>query len=290
MSTSAAEIFDRGYRPYDGPRGGTFVAMRSVFVASIQRALGLRRKFRFKVVPIATVMLAYIPALVFMGIAVLLPNELASEVVADYAGYFGLLSLAVILFTAFVAPELLSSDRNTGLFGLYLASPLTRVHYLIAKMTALVVVLFLVTLFPVVFLLIGYSFANLGPDGFVETIKIIGQIVASGLVMSVYFTLVGMAAATLTNRQGFASAGIVMVLIASGVLSAVLVDVAEAPEWVRLFGIAFVPFEVVARVFGDEVQQLEDVSTWQSVGMWLTVCLCCVGVISWGYRRLQVTR
>ncbi len=286
----SAEIYDRGYRSYDGPRNGIGTAMLSVFVASIQRALGLRRKFRFKVIPILTIFIAYVPALAFIGIAVLLPNELADEVVAEYAGYFGLLSLAVILFTSFVAPELLATDRRTGLFGLYLASPLNRANYLVAKGAALVSVLFLVTLFPVIFLLLGYIFVDLGPGGFFATLEVLGQIVAGGLIMSVYFTLIGMAASTLTTRQGFASAGIVMLLIASGVFSGVLVDVAEAPDWVQLFNISGVPFDVVARVFGEEAEQLDGVSTWSSFAMWLGVCALCVAIIGWGYRRMQVTK
>lgn len=288
--STTAEIFDHGYRSYDGPRTGIFGAMRSVYIASIQRALGLRRKFRFKVVPIATILIAYVPALVFMGIGVLLPSELASELVADYAGYFALLSFAVILFTAFVAPELLSSDRNTGLFGLYLASPLNRMHYLVAKAASLITVLFLVTMVPVMFLLVGYSFAGLGPDGFLDAVETIAKIAAGGMIMAVYFTLLGMAASTLTSRQGFASAGIVMLLIGSAALAGVLVDVADAPDWTALFAFAAVPFDVVARVFSSEVDQLNGVAAWQSIGMWLAVTTISTAVIAWGYRRMQVTK
>ena len=40
-------------------------------------------------------------------------------------------------------------------------------------------VLLLVTLFPVVFLLIGYLTVGLGPDGVVETAKIVGKIASA---------------------------------------------------------------------------------------------------------------
>lgn len=285
-----AEIFDRGYRTYDGAREGIGGAMASVFVNGLQRALGLRRKFRYKVVPLLTIFLAYAPALAFLGIAVLLPDEIAGEVTAEYADYYGFLTLAVVLFAAFVAPELLSTDRRTGMLGLYLASPLTRGHYLAAKGGALVAVMLLVTFFPLVFLLLGYTFAGIGPDGFVETVTLLARMIGGGLLVSVYMALLGMASATLTSRLGFAAAGVVLVLVASGVLSGVLVDQAGAPDWVRLFWLGGVPFDVVARLFDEPGEQIEGVSTLASGGMWTAVCVVGGAVVWWGYRRMEVTK
>lgn len=290
MNTSDAEIFDRGYRTYDGPRNGVGTSMFSVFIASVQRALGLRRKFRFKIVPVATIFIAYVPALVFMGLAVLLPSEIADELVADYAGYFGLLSIAVILFTAFVVPEVLSTDRSSGLFGMYMASPLNRVHYLAAKFASLVTLMFLVTLFPVLFLLIGYLVNDIGPDGFIETAEVFGKIALSGLLMSVFFALLGMAASTLTTRKGFASAGIVMLLIGSGVLSGVLVEAGDAPAWVGLFGLASLPFDVITRIFDEPLDQIEGVGTLASFGTYAGFCAVFAAIVAIGYKRLEVTK
>ncbi len=289
-ASHGAEIYDRGYRPYDGPRTGISTSVRSVYWASIQRALGLRRKFRFKLVPIATIVIAYIPALAFMGFAVLFPADIAREAVVEYAGYFGLLSIASILFTAFVAPELLCTDRRTGMFGLYMASPLNKVHYLFAKIGALISVVSLVTMFPVLFLLLGYSFAGIGPDGFVDTIEVACKAIVSGLLIALFFSLIGMAASTLTNRQGFASAGIVMVMIASGVFAGVLVEQADAPKWVQLFAFAALPADLAGRIFNESGEQFEGVSGVAAWGMWAAVCLVCAAVIAWGYRRLQVTK
>ena len=204
--------------------------------------------------------------------------------------YYGFLTLAVVLFAAFVAPELLSTDRRTGMLGLYLASPLTRLHYLVAKGGALITVMLLVTFFPLVFLLLGYTFAGIGPDGFVETVTLIARMVAGGLIVSVYVALLGMAASTLTSRLGFAAAGVVLVLVASGVLSGVLVEQAGAPDWVQLFWLGGVPFDVVARLFDEPAEQIQGVSTLGSVGMWVAVCAVCATTVWWGYRRMEVTK
>jgi hypothetical protein len=37
-------VYDRGYRPYDGERGGRGAARAALFRASVRRALGIRRE------------------------------------------------------------------------------------------------------------------------------------------------------------------------------------------------------------------------------------------------------
>ena len=48
-ATGAGAVYDRGYRPYDGPRGGRRASTFALYKASIRRALGLRRPWRQKV-------------------------------------------------------------------------------------------------------------------------------------------------------------------------------------------------------------------------------------------------
>ena len=69
------------------------------------------------------------------------PNE-----VADYPGYYGFITLAITLFAAMVAPEILIADRRDGMLAMYLSTPLDRRTYLTAKAIAVTVTLGLVTL------------------------------------------------------------------------------------------------------------------------------------------------
>ena len=287
---NVAQIYDRGYRPYTGPRTGVNGAVKSVFRASIERALGLRRKFRFKIVPVLTIVIAYIPALIFMGLGVLFGSEMAEGLTAEYADYFGLISIAAVLFTAFVGPELLCPDRQSGLFGMYLASPLNKVNYLAAKVGSLVLLLSLVSLFPVLFLMIGYSFTGQGPDGFGEVISTIAKIIAAGLIVSVFYTLIGMALSSLTKRQGFASAGIVMVLIASGAFTGILTEATNAPDWIQVFNLIELPTDLAGRIFDEPFVQFEGISTGTAVGAFVGVCLLCVAIVVASYKRMQVTK
>ena len=45
-------VYDRGYRPYDGPRGRRGAATFALYKASMRRALGIRRSWRQKVAPV----------------------------------------------------------------------------------------------------------------------------------------------------------------------------------------------------------------------------------------------
>ncbi|MGN6693010.1 MAG: ABC transporter permease, partial [Aquihabitans sp.] len=66
FSTGDAQILDRGYRKYDGPRTGVRGAVRAVVLHSGQRALGMRRSVWAKILPVATIGFAYLPAIVFV--------------------------------------------------------------------------------------------------------------------------------------------------------------------------------------------------------------------------------
>src|SRR5437879_1731119 len=95
---SDARIIDQGYRPYTGPRRGRAGAIRSLAWHSVLRALGLRRTAWAKVLPIAAVVIAYLPAAVFVGVAVLIPRRVRDEanVLPTYHGYYGFITAAIV--------------------------------------------------------------------------------------------------------------------------------------------------------------------------------------------------
>ena len=70
-----ARIFDVGYRPYDGPRSAPVWALVTVWRHTVQRVLGLHRSFRHKVLPAIALLIAFLPALVFVGITAFLPAD-----------------------------------------------------------------------------------------------------------------------------------------------------------------------------------------------------------------------
>ena len=71
---SEAQIYEQGYRRYDGRRLGRAAAVRSVWKHTVQRVLGLRRSARHKVLPFLAILFAYLPAVAFIGILALIPT------------------------------------------------------------------------------------------------------------------------------------------------------------------------------------------------------------------------
>ena len=157
-----ARILDRSYRAYDGPRSGLIGAMRTVTAHSMRHALGIKRRHGAKVIPVLTILLAYVPAVVFVGIVALIKNDsVRNDVLPTYAEYFGFISAVIFIFSAFVTPELLCPDRRSGLLGMYLASPLDRNTYLLSKAAAVTAILSIITIGPLLLILLSYTI--LGP-------------------------------------------------------------------------------------------------------------------------------
>ncbi|MDY7101483.1 MAG: ABC transporter permease subunit [Actinomycetota bacterium] len=285
-----AEILDRGYRRYDGPRNGRSGAVLALFTASVQRALGLRRSFRHKIVPLISAVIAYIPAIVFVGVAALLPGELASEVTVDYSGYYGFITAAIVLFAAITGPEVLCVDRKTGMLGLYLASPLTRDTYLVAKAGALVATVSIVTLGPPLLLLAGYSFVDLGPEGIGDLLVAFGRIVLAGIVIAALLCALALAVAAVTPRKGFAAAAIILVLLVSSIMTGILIDVADAPEWLNVLNLFFLPFDVVSRIYGESQNNFVGVSNVVSIGAYVAWTAGFAAFTRFRYHRLMITR
>ena len=286
-----ARILDRGYRSFDGERTGLRGAMWTVTKHSMRNALGLKRKASTKVLPFLSIALAFVPAIVFVGIVALF-KDIAQErdLLPTYAEYYGFVSAAIFVFSAFVTPELLCPDRRSGLLGMYLASPLDRNTYLLAKAAAVGIILSIVTMGPQLLILVSYTILERGPDGFSNWIETLLRIILGGLCVSALHTTLGLAISSLTTRKGVASASIIITLFASAALSAALVEATDSPNYFLLHLLAL-PLQAAHVVFGErrfgDFGRLNDnIVVLVNIG-WIVV----FGVfVWWRYRRIAVTK
>ncbi len=284
-----ARILDRGYRRFDGDRGGVADAVKVVTRFSLGRVMGIGRGIWAKILPIASIAIAFLPAIVFVGMAALIPDEL-DEALPTYGEYYGFVTSAIVIFTAFVAPELLCADRRTRLIALYLSSALDRMTYLLAKGLAVVIALGIVTIGPPLLLLIAYTFQGTGPDGIDGFLDVLWRILVAGIVIAAVQTSLTLAISSLTDRNGIASAAVILTLLLSSVVAGALTEGAGAPDELKALDLLSLPFELAARVFGDVPIAWPEVSTGFLVVANLGWTMLFLGVVIWRYQRIEVTR
>ncbi|MEO5680003.1 MAG: ABC transporter permease subunit [Acidimicrobiales bacterium] len=248
--SSSAQIYEQGYRRYDGVRLGRAAAVRSVWKHTAQRVLGLRRSARHKVLPFLAILMAYLPAIAFIGILALVPPDAtqARDLAPSYAQYYGFVTAAIVLFIVFSAPEALCPDRRNRSMSLYLASPLTRETYLLAKALAVFSVLCLVTIGPLLLLLIGYVLQSHGPDGPVGVLAELVRILGAGVAVALFGTAFALALASLTDRKGLATGGALIVLFGTHIVGGVLAFVLQLSDAAIMLSLFVAPFEVAARI------------------------------------------
>jgi ABC-2 type transport system permease protein len=285
-----ARIHDRGYRRYDGPRTGELGAIRALTAHSIQRGLGLRRTLWAKVLPIVTVAIAYVPAVVFVGMVAFIPVEdLPYGFLPTYGDYYRWVIAAIMVFVALAAPEILCTDRRTGMLGVYLSSPLNRTTYLLAKAAAVAFVLSLVCLGPPLLMLVANVLQNEGPEGTTAILTTLGRVLAAGVALTLLYTGVTMGIASLTDRKAVASAGIILVFLVSLTVTSTLVETGT-PEGVSAWSVTLLSMDLASRIHGETSWVMPTAPTGIA---WLSWFLWTAGgfAVAWlRLHRLPVTR
>ena len=100
MSTGReAQLFDLGYRAYDGPRRKPAAAIVTLGIFTAKRILGIGRGGRHKVLPAITLVIAFVPAFIELAFAAL-ADSLASDDLISYGDYGFFTGSALVLFAA----------------------------------------------------------------------------------------------------------------------------------------------------------------------------------------------
>jgi len=291
MTTQDARLFDLGYRRYDGPRDHPWRAIVTLAGFTARRVLGLGRGARHKVLPAITLAIAFLPALTSVLFSVLTEDILVDDLIS-YGEYTFIIGSALALFAALVAPEALCPDRRSGMLGLYLAGPLDRTRYLVAKGVAVFGVMLLITVGPLLFMLIAFVLAGFGPSG-VETAELLLQILAVGITTALLYTALSMAVSSFTTRRAAAAIGVVLVIFVPASIVRAAIESAGAPNELDLLSSPLVVAELAYRIFG-ETQEGNDpvtqLSTWLVAGG-VGAAILAGALVCWlRYRRLEAFR
>lgn len=285
-----ARIIDRGYRSYDGPRTEIKGAVWSLTRHSIQRGLGLRRTIWAKVLPVVTIAIAYIPAIVFVGIVAIVPSRnLINFILPSYGDYYGYVISAIVVFVALVAPEMLCTDRRSGMLGIYLASPLDRDTYLLAKAMAVTAVLSLVCLGPPLLMLVANVLQSQGPTGIGDILLTLGRVLLTGVVITLLYTAVTMGVASLTDRKSVASAGIVLLFLVSLTITGIATG--NGGNFIlRVASIPSLSLDIASRIHGEPSTIIMGANNVTIALAWLAWTVGGFGLARYRLHKVPVTR
>jgi ABC-2 type transport system permease protein len=290
-SGQGAQLFDLGYRGYEGARERPARAVLTLAEFTARRVLGLGRGGRHKVLPAITLAIAFFPALLSVAFAVIL-DGLSVDDLISYGDYMFIIGTALALFAALVAPEALCPDRRSGLLGLYLAGPLDRNRYLAAKGLAVLGVMLLITVGPLLFMLLAFLLAGFGPS-IGEIPKLLLQIAAAGVATALLYASLALAVSSLTARRAAAAVGVVLLLFIPASVVRPAIESADAPAELDLVSSPFVAAELAWRIFGGEPDNADPVTelpTWLVVGGLGATVLAGAFVCWLRYRRLESFR
>ena len=223
-------VYDRGYRGYEGTRGGRQASRWALFLASVRRALGLRRPWRQKVAPAVLLGIATVPAIVWVGVAYVTRDTPASDFeLITYRDYVGI-STYLLAFVGLTAPDIMCPDRRQRVLPLIFARPLTGADYVIAKVGAMFALVFAFGFVPQVVLFVGQMLVS--EDGALryarDNAEVLWQVPVAVSVLAIYYASISIAVSAFTTRRIIAGAVIVGSLLISGIVSEILVGPEEA--------------------------------------------------------------
>jgi hypothetical protein len=228
-SRPAGAVYDRGYRPYDGPRGGQRAATFALYRASIRRALGIRRSWRQKVAPFTLLAIVTVPAIVNVGIAYVTRNQIGERVqIITYREYVGV-SSALLVFVAITAPDILCPDRRQRVLPLLFARPLKGNDYVLAKVGALFSILFAFSFLPQVVLFVGQALvSDSALDYTRDNADVLWKVPVAVALLALFYSVLGAAIASLTSRRIVGGASFIGLFLVSSITAGILVgDVEE---------------------------------------------------------------
>jgi ABC-2 type transport system permease protein len=291
--TPAGAIYDRGYRHYQGVREGRSRMIKALVLAGVRRSLGLRRSWKAKVVPWGLLLIALAPVVAFVGIRVAAGS--AVDELIGYAQYLRIVSLVLLLFAATAGPELLCPDRQSNVLVLYFTRPLNRSDYLLSKATALLLVMALIAVVPMAVLLAGNVLTADGAMTYLgDHLGDVPRILLAGGVLTVYYSVISLAIASLTERRSIAVAVQLGVFLASGIVAGIVFFAArfEGRRWVSLLALQQLPDRFVDWVFGEPFQQGSMAAAAGFTGPAYLVAMGVVGalafaLLAWRISRLQ---
>jgi ABC-2 type transport system permease protein len=290
-------IYDLGYRRYEGPRLGRAYAVRSLIIHSFRTTYGLGRGGRAKVAPFALGALAILPAVLVVGALTLaarmgVQREFETASPISYESYFSAVGPIIALFCAAQAPELFGRDQRHGVLTLYFARALRRSDYALGRLTGFALGLLLLLLMPQVILFIGRVLLStdlataIGND-LPKVPAIVGQaLITAGLLGGL-----SMAVSAFSPRRAYATAGIIALFILPGIVAGIVIQLGSSAigNWLVLLSQGTVLAGTNSYLFGTSLPDelfFFDLPRWSFLASALAGIAVSVGLVVRRFARI----
>ncbi len=248
-------IHNIGYRRYDAPRLGRAQIVRALTWHSFRSAFGIGRGAKAKVFPVLMFLLLCLPAAVN---AVKMATSPAGGPIVTYDDYVpSLRTVAMLIFVAVAAPNLVSSDMRNHVLPLYFARPIHRIDYPVAKLAAFFLACLAMVEIPLVLLYIGNAAQVHSPHQvWLQTLQL-GPGLLYGAAWAALLASVGLLLASTTGKRVFAICAVAIPLFFSWVVANALMHagnqafgpagVGQPPAFASLIGLIS-PFTLLGGV------------------------------------------
>ena len=292
-------VYDRGYRPYDGPRGGRSAARWALWRLSVRRTLGIRRSWRQKVLPWTLLGIATIPAIVNVGAQYAIRQEDGpARFVPDFITFRDYLdvSAVLLLFVAVAAPDIMCPDRHDRVLPLIFSRQLTGTDYVVAKVGAIASVVFGFAVIPQIVLFLGQMFVSSDGtlDYYLDHDELIWQVAVAAGIFALYYALISVALASLTDRRIVGAIAFLGVVLVSSAVSSVLVEAGGGDESAfALLNVINPPRALRDVVFLGEIHWSEQLSGVAGAGVmagliYVALTSAAAATLLWRYREVQL--
>lgn len=254
MTAAGGNIYDLGYRGYDGPRFGRLTVALGLLRQTLREAYGIGRGGRAKIAPFLLLLLNSLPALLAVGITAVVRQAGAGDALGDanpirHDTYWSLTSTLVMLFCAAQAPELFGRDQRYGVLPLYFSRVLTRVDYALARTVGLFIAILVVTVTPQLVLSIGGILAASDPlTGLGRELPELPRYLTVSVLGSGAFAGVSAVVASYTPRRAYSVAAIIALFIVPPIVVGIIAAL-SVPDVARVLLLAS-PSDVVDGVNG----------------------------------------
>ena len=276
------EVFDRGYKHYEGRRLGRGHAQWALARYSIRRALGIKKSWTAKVIPILLYVAVTFPVIISIGIRAFAPDAN----ILDYPDFFAFIFVIEGIFVATIAPEMLCGDRRENVLPLYFSRAITRLDYLLAKLFAAALLTLTISLIPAAVLWLGRQLLAEKPvSALGNNIDDLGRIVVAGTMIAFYLGAIGLLISSFTGRKSVAVAVIVLGFIIAEAITGALVTALDndtLEEYLLFLSPTSTIANLTSRLF-DDVGIGVEAPLWKILAVMAGVVVACCAGMYWRY-------